>query len=140
MTTLRDPHQRVEAILRRRPVTVALDGVDLADNTRPVLLLETGLPTRYYLPMTDAAMATLKEVEHQSHCPYEGIADRYWNLPASPGRPSAVHVAWSYTSPEPAIGKVAGLMAFYNELVDMTVDGELLPRPVSVFSEAGNRP
>lgn len=136
----RDPYKRVEAICSTRHVTVTLDGVELADSTQPVLLFETGLPTRYYLPTADVAMAALREVEHQSHCPYKGIADRYWNLPASPGRPTAEHVAWSYTWPEPAVGKVAGLMAFYNELVDITVDGEPVHRPVSVFSEAGNRP
>lgn len=136
----RDPHKRVEAMSSTRHVSVALDGLELADSRQPVLLFETDLPTRYYLPSTDVLMAALEEVAHQSHCPYKGIADRYWNLPAGPGRPAVQHVAWSYSSPAPAVGKVAGMVSFYNELVDITVDGERLPRPVSPFSQAAHRP
>jgi uncharacterized protein (DUF427 family) len=133
----RDPHKRVEAIASSRHVIVELDGVRLADSTRPVLLLETWLPTRYYLPPDDVVLSALEPSPHTSLCPYKGVADSYWSVA---GHPGAVDVVWSYSSPEPAVAKVAGLIAFYNELVDITVDGVAQPRPVSPFSEAANRP
>jgi uncharacterized protein (DUF427 family) len=133
----RDPHKRVEAIASSRHVVVELDGVLLADSRRPVLLFETGLPTRYYVPPEDVADGVVEPTSSSSLCPYKGVADRYWSVP---GRPDAVDVAWSYSEPYPAVGKVAGLVAFYNELVDITVDGVRQSRPRSVFSSRRNRP
>jgi uncharacterized protein (DUF427 family) len=133
----RDPHKRVEAISSSRHVVVELDGERLADSTRPVLLFETGLPTRYYVPREDVDLAVLEPTSAHSLCPYKGVADAYWSVT---GRPEAANVAWSYSTPLPAVGKVAGLVAFYNELVDITVDGVRQPRPHTVFSRKGNRP
>jgi uncharacterized protein (DUF427 family) len=133
----RDPHKRVEAIASTRHVVVELDGLRLADSSRPVLLFETGLPTRYYLPREDVDLSALEATSHSSLCPYKGIADSYWSVP---DRPEAVDVAWSYSAPLPAVGKVAGLVAFYNELVDLTIDGVAQPRPTSPFSQKANRP
>jgi uncharacterized protein (DUF427 family) len=133
----RDPHKRVEAIASSRHVVVELDGVRLADSTRPVLLFETGLPTRYYLPREDVERSALEPTSNRSLCPYKGVADEYWSVT---GRADATDVVWSYSEPLPAIAKVAGLMAFYNELVDITVDGVPQPRPESVFSARANRP
>ncbi len=133
----RDPHKRVEAIASSRHVVVELDGVRLAESRRPVLLFETGLPTRYYLPREDVDTGALEPSPSRSLCPYKGVADQYWSVA---GRPDAADVAWSYAEPLPAVGKVAGLVAFYNELVDLTVDGVPRPRPVSVFSAKENRP
>lgn len=130
----RDPHKRVEALAGSRHVQVSSNGSVLADSHRPVLLFETDLPTRYYLSPEDVDMSVLTSGRQRSHCPYKGVADKYWDLPGLPG------IAWSYTDPFPAVGKVAGRIAFYNELVDLTVDGLLLPRPTSPFSDPGNRP
>ena len=133
----RDPYKRVEALASSRHVVVELDGIRLAESNRPVLLFETGLPTRYYLPPEDVEQAVLAPTGHRSMCPYKGDADRYWSVV---GRPEAADIAWSYTAPTPAVAKVAGLIAFYNELVDITVDGDRRPRPESVFSIKANRP
>lgn len=133
----RDPHKRVEAIASSRHVVVELDGVRLADSMRPVLLFETGLPTRYYLPREDVNRAALEPTSNQSLCPYKGVADEYWSVT---GQPDATDVIWSYSAPLPAVAKVANLMAFYNELVDITVDGVRQPRPESPFSAKPNRP
>ncbi len=130
----RDPHKRVEAIAGSRHVQVRVGETVLADSHRPVLLFETGLPTRYYLPPEDVDLAVLTPGPQRSHCPYKGVADKYWGRPDLPG------IAWSYTDPFPAVGKVAGLIAFYNEMVDLTVDGVAIPRPVSPFSDPANRP
>ncbi len=133
----RDPRKRVEAIASSRHVVVEFDGVRLADSTRPVLLFETDLPTRYYLPREDVDRSALEPTPNRSLCPYKGVADEYWSVT---GRPDATDVVWSYSAPLPAVAKVANLMAFYNELVDITVDGVRQPQPKSPFSAKANRP
>lgn len=75
--------------------------------------------------------------ENRSLCPYKGETDEYWNVI---GQPDAKNVAWSYSAPFPAVEKIAGRVAFYNEMVDITLDGVIMDRPVSLFSRAGNRP
>lgn len=133
----RDPHKRVEALNSSRHVEIALDGVVLADSRAPVLLFETDLPTRYYLPREDVDLEALSPSTNRSLCPYKGVADQYWD---AVGPPAAQGVAWSYSAPYPAVGKIVGRIAFYNEMVDVTVDGVELDRPVSPFSEEANRP
>lgn len=130
----RDPHKRVDALQSSRHVTVALEGVALAETHHPVLLFETGLPTRYYFPRGDVDFDRLTSSGQRSLCPYKGRAEEYWDAPGATG------VAWSYAHPYPAVDKIAGLVAFYNELVDITVDDKPLPRPESVFSSRENRP
>lgn len=133
----RDPYKRVETIASSRHVTVSLDGVPLADSHDPVLLFETDLPTRYYVPESDVDQARLTPSSNRSHCPYKGVADRYWDVGDGPdGR----NLAWSYSDPFPAVATVAGRVAFYNECVDITLDGVAVPRPVSPFSKPTQRP
>ncbi len=133
----RDPHKRVEAVASGRHVQVRLDGVELAETDRPVLLFETDLPTRYYVPRADVHFGSLTPSDNHSLCPYKGETREYWS---AVGPPVVRNVAWSYWSPLPAVQKVAGMVAFYNELVDLTVDGVAQERPVSPFSEAAHRP
>jgi uncharacterized protein (DUF427 family) len=133
----RDPHKRVEAIASSRHVQVSLDGVVLADSRRPVLLFETHLPTRYYVPRSDVRFDALEPSANRSRCPYKGSAGEFWSVR---DRVDAEHVAWSYADPKPAVGRVAGLVAFYNEMVDITVDGVPQKRPVTVFSSRAHRP
>lgn len=133
----RDPHKRVETLPSRRHVVVEADGVVLAESERPVLLLETTLPTRYYLPRADVRLEVLIPSDTRSFCPYKGDTTEYWSVA---GRPDLRDVAWSYWSPLPAVQRVAGLVAFYNELLDLTVDGVRLDREDSPFSDPSHRP
>lgn len=126
----KDPHHRVDALHSSRHVVLSHDGDVVAETRRPVLLFETNLPTRYYFAPEDVALEKMTEIEHTTVCPYKGTADRYWGLPG------LTRVAWSYTSPGPAVDAIAGRIAFYTEFVDATVDGERLPRPVTPFSAA----
>ncbi|MEU6355891.1 DUF427 domain-containing protein [Streptomyces sp. NPDC047072] len=124
----RDPHKRVDAIPSSRHVRVAIDGTTVADTHRPVLLFETGLPTRYYIPREDVRDDLLEATDHTSGCPYKGTA-RYWSSR------TLANIAWSYPEPLPAVAAVKDLIAFYNEVVDITVDGELQERPETPFSD-----
>lgn len=133
----RDPHKRVETLHSSRHVEVLVAGQVLGESDRPVLLLETDLPTRYYLPREDVRMELLTPTGNVSACPYKGSAEAYWSFP---GPPELRNVAWSYPAPLPAVAAIADRVSFYNELVDLRVDGTLLERPESPFSRAEQRP
>ncbi|MEU5595858.1 DUF427 domain-containing protein [Streptomyces sp. NPDC020298] len=129
----RDPHKRVDALPSSRHVVVEIDGTVAADTRRPVLLFETGLPTRFYIPREDVRLDLFEATDHSSRCPYKGVAE-YWSWRGDADVPS--NVLWSYPDPLPAVGAVRGLLAFYNEAVDITVDGEHRKRPVTLFTWA----
>jgi uncharacterized protein (DUF427 family) len=127
----RDPYTRVDILPSSRHVRVDIDRVTVAESTSPRLLFETGLPTRYYLPKTHVRLDLLIPTDTVSHCPYKGQAE-YWSVRAE----DTVHddLAWSYPTPLPESQRIAGLIAFYNEKVDIYVDGELQERPSTKFS------
>lgn len=127
----RDPYTRVDALASSRHVEVIIDGVTVADSTHPTVLFETGLPPRYYLPKVDVRLDLLRESSTTSACPYKGFA-RYWSVDT--GRSVAEDVVWSYPTPLHESAGVAGLVAFYNERVDIRVDGEPQERPRTHFS------
>ncbi|MFI5977503.1 DUF427 domain-containing protein [Streptomyces sp. NPDC051452] len=129
----RDPYKRVDAIASSRHVRVELGGTVVADTHRPVLLFETGLPTRYYIPREDVRLDLFTPTDHRTGCPYKGTA-RYWSWRGEGDVPA--DVLWSYPDPLPAAAAVSELVAFYNEAVDICVDGERLVRPVTHFTRA----
>ncbi|GAB7106965.1 DUF427 domain-containing protein [Streptomyces phaeofaciens JCM 4814] len=128
----RDPHKRVDAIPSSRHVVVEIAGAVVADTHRPVLVFETGLPTRYYIPREDVRLDLFEPTDHSTACPYKGTA-AYWSRRGEVVAPP--NILWSYPEPLPAVGAVKGLLAFYNETVDLTVDGERLERPVTPFTK-----
>ncbi|OBI02780.1 hypothetical protein A5714_04900 [Mycobacterium sp. E2462] len=132
----RNPYSRVDALRSHRHVRVELDGIVLADTTSAVLLFETGLPTRYYIDPTDINFAHLEPSATQTLCPYKGVTSGYWSVrTGQPGSP-VVHpdLAWTYHYPLPAVAQIAGLVAFYNEKLDIVVDGVASGRPRTHFS------
>jgi len=131
----RNPYTRVDALRSHRHVRVELGGFILADSRSPVLLFETGLPTRYYIDPTDIAFEHLEPSATQTLCPYKGVTSGYWSVRLGPAGEQVVHkdLAWTYHYPLPAVGQIAGLVAFYNEKLDIVVDGAALARPQSHF-------
>ena len=127
----RDPYKRVDILASSRHVRVAVDGVTVADSVRPRILFETGLPPRYYLPLSDIRAELLIPSDTQTHCPYKGTAG-YWSVDTGHG----MHrdLVWIYRTPLPESQKIAGLACFYNEKVDIYLDGELQERPRTHFS------
>ena len=126
----RSPYVRVDAITSSRPLRVELAGVVLAESPAPVMLFETGLPTRYYVEKPDVRWAHLVASPSRSECPYKGTTSGYWH--AAIGDDLVEDVAWSYDFPTRDVLPIAGRIAFYNEKVDLTVDGVRLERPSSV--------
>jgi uncharacterized protein (DUF427 family) len=132
----RNPYTRVDALRSQRHVRVERDGVVLAETRAPVLLFETGLPTRYYVPLADVDLAHLEPSPTQTACPYKGVTTGYWSARVD-GR---LHrdIAWCYDFPTHEVLAIAGMVAFYNERTDITVDDVRLERPRTHFSLAGD--
>jgi uncharacterized protein (DUF427 family) len=127
----RDPHHRVDVVRSSRHVTVAVGEHVLADSTRPLLLFETSLPTRYYLPADDVRTDFLQPTHTVTRCPYKGIA-RYWSIRV--GETLLPDAVWSYPDPIAENPRIKDLLCFFNERVDLTVDGQRLQRPVTPWS------
>jgi uncharacterized protein (DUF427 family) len=127
----RDPYHRVDILASSRHVRVEVDGTTVADSARPVILFETGLPPRYYLPLTDVRTDLLKPTDTKTHCPYKGTAT-YWSVDTGQG-PHA-DLAWAYRAPLAESQKIAGLVCFYDEKADVYLDGQLQERPRTPFS------
>lgn len=127
----RDPSKRVDAVPSERHVVVELDGDVIADSTRPHALFETTLPTRWYLPPEDVRRDLLVPSDTVTRCPYKGTAT-YWSVRVG----DVVHddVAWTYREPIAECPRIAGLVAFFNEQVDLVVDGVRQERPQSPWS------
>jgi uncharacterized protein (DUF427 family) len=128
----RDPHKRVDVLASSRHVRVEIAGEAVADTRRPFLLFETHLPTRYYIPPEDVHLELLEPTSYSSRCPYKGVAT-YWT--ARVGDKTVKNVVWSYPDPIPECPKIEGLLCFFNERVDLIVDGELQARPRTPWSD-----
>ena len=127
----RDPSKRVDVLPSDRHVRVELDGEVVAESDRPHALFETTLPTRWYLPLEDIRQELLVSSDTVSRCPYKGTAN-YWSVRV--GDRLYRDVAWSYRQPVPECPRIAGLVAFFNERVDLIIDGEREERPRTPWS------
>jgi len=127
----RNPYARVDALRSTRPVRVELEGIVLAESTSPVMVFETGLPTRYYLNRTEINFQHLIATDTVTQCPYKGTTSGYWSIRTG----ATVHrdLAWAYDFPTRQLLAIAGLIAFYNEKVDIFLDGQQLERPTTGF-------
>ncbi len=128
----RDPHKRVDTLHSSRRVEVSAGDERIADSVRPLLLFETWLATRYYLPFADVRTELLEASDTVTACPYKGRA-RYWSVRV--GETFVRDAAWTYSEPIAENPKIRDLICFFNELVDIAVDGERLVRPRSPWSD-----
>jgi uncharacterized protein (DUF427 family) len=127
----RNPYVRVDALRSSRDVRVELDGVVLAQSNAAVLVFETSLPTRYYFDRLAVDFAHLQPSDTVTACPYKGETSGYWSVAIG----GAVYpdLAWTYRFPTRQLLPIAGLIAFYNEQVDVFLDGVLQARPQTHF-------
>ena len=133
----RDPYHRVDVVSTDRHIRVRLDGELLADTERALALFESNLPPRWYIPREDV-IASLEPSDTVTRCPYKGTASYYSVNGDGDGDGVGVGVGkdliWYYKQPLAEVGRIAGLLCFYNEKVDIELDGELQERPESPFS------
>jgi uncharacterized protein (DUF427 family) len=118
---------RIEITPGMQHVRVSDDGVLLAETRSPVLLNEGSLPTRYYIDPADVRLELLTPTDTTTHCPFKGDAT-YWSTD------TVTDAAWSYREPIPGAEAIAGLICFFNEKVDIDVDGRRQDRPRTRWS------
>jgi uncharacterized protein (DUF427 family) len=127
----RDPYKRIDVLRSSRHVRVEVGGETLAETQRPLLLLETALPARWYLPRADVRIGALRPSDTTSACPYKGTASYFTALA---GGAEHRDIAWTYVTPIPECPKIEQAVCFFNEKVDLYVDGELQERPHTPWS------
>jgi uncharacterized protein (DUF427 family) len=116
----KDPFKRIDILNSTRTVKVMLDGIVLAESANPLFLLETSLPTRYYLPPTSVKWELLKESGTETLCPYKGKANYYHVVVNGKEYKDLV---WYYRYPTSESAPVAGHLCFYTEKVHLSVGG-----------------
>ena len=131
MSEVREHPHGIDIVNGVGQVRVERGGVVLAETSRAVLLHEGRLPTRYYIPADDVRFDLLEATDTSTHCPFKGDAS-YWS--ARVGADVVADIAWSYGEPISGAERIAGLVCFYNEKVDIIVDGETLERPKTRWS------
>ena len=117
----KDPYKRIDILPSTRSVKVALDGITLAESSNALFLLETTLPTRYYVPPTSVNWEYLKPSDTETLCPYKGKAN-YYNIHVN-GK-VYYDMVWYYRYPTTESAPIAGHLCFYNEMVNIWINGE----------------
>ncbi|RYP77615.1 hypothetical protein DL771_000983 [Monosporascus sp. 5C6A] len=135
----RDPFRRVDVLHSTRPVRVLVGDKVKAEVARAAAsfhLYETGLPCRFYLPPTSVDRTVLRKSATRTMCPYKGEAEYYDVVLRGDDGEEEVYedLVWYYSTPAPECALMAGCLCFYNEKVDIELDGKLLERPKTPFS------
>ena len=129
----RNPYKRVDAIQSKRSVKVILGGENIAETEKAVYLFETGLPTRYYIPVTDIRTDQLIKSNLTTRCPYKGIAD-HWSLVVN--GTLFENIVWCYPEPLAECSAIKGLYCFYSENVEeILIDGTPISRTETKWSK-----
>jgi uncharacterized protein (DUF427 family) len=126
----RDPYHRVDVMPTSRHIRISLDGEVLAETDKAMALFESNLPIRWYLPREDVT-AELEPTDTQTRCPYKGIAG-YYAVRRGNGE-TVKDLIWYYDDPLRAVDGIAGRLCFFNERVDVEVDGEVEDRPATAW-------
>jgi uncharacterized protein (DUF427 family) len=128
----RDPYKRVDALESGRHVRIDIFGTTVAESDRPVVLFETGLPPRYYLPKADVRLDLLVPSDKRTECPYKGTASYY---SVKIGDEEARDIVWYYTFPNPEVIKIKDRMCFFTEKLDeVYIDGQKLEKQKTPWS------
>jgi uncharacterized protein (DUF427 family) len=128
---VRDPYHRVDVLDTTRHVRVSLHGETLAETDRARVIYETGLPPRWYIPSEDVRSELLVDSDKTTGCAYKGFAS-YWSVRV--GDVAEEDLAWTYRDPRPDAARIREYVAFFNERVDIEIDGELQERPLTQWS------
>jgi uncharacterized protein (DUF427 family) len=114
-----DPYHRVDIRRTDRHVEVRARGEVVARSQRALLLSETALANRLYLPRADVAAQLRGPTATTSFCPYKGTAT-YWTLELADGT-ELPDAAWSYEEPVTECAPIAGLVSFWGDDVEVAV-------------------
>ncbi|KAF2670388.1 DUF427-domain-containing protein [Microthyrium microscopicum] len=126
----KDPFKRIDILPSTRPIQIKIANHTIASSNWSAHLNETGLPTRFYLPLTSVDPSVLRPSDLRTGCPYKGVAEYYH---VEVGGRLYENIVWYYRTPTQESAGVADLVCFYNEKVDILLDGEELVRPKTHF-------
>jgi uncharacterized protein (DUF427 family) len=115
----RDPYTRIDVLHSSRHAVVRCNGEVLADSHRPMLLVETGLPVRAYVPRSDVRTDLLADSATRTGCPYKGFAT--YSTVRLPGG-DVEDVAWRYDEPFHDAEPVRGMFCFDAGPAEVTLD------------------
>ncbi len=119
---------RVVAVPGAQHVTVEIDGAVVAETRRPVLVYETGIPVRLYLPAEDVDLTRFEASDTRTTCPFKGLAS-YWTYRGDGTAPAREDVVWSYQDPIPSVLAIKGHLSFYDTVARLTVEGDVPAAP-----------
>lgn len=118
----RSPYARIDVRASSRHVRVDIDGVTVAETKNAIFLYENGLPTRFYINTIDVKRIDLfHPVSLNTICPYKGSASYF---SAVVNGKNYENIVWTYLEPFEGLERVKGRWCFYNEKLDIYVDGE----------------
>lgn len=126
----RDPYSRIDFLPSSRRVQVMIDGVEVANSTDVVFLHETRLPRRAYLAPGDVHLDATASDLH-TDCPYKGTASY---LSATVNGTVYENIAWFYPDPIWQAAPIRDRICFFDEKVDILIDGVLQDRPRTHFA------
>ncbi|KIY73117.1 DUF427-domain-containing protein [Cylindrobasidium torrendii FP15055 ss-10] len=129
----KDPYHRVDVLHSSRDICIKVDGVEIARTSRPLLVLETNLIPRFYVPLADCHLDLLTPSDLKTGCPYKGEAN-YFHIQATTSAPLRENLAWFYRAPNLECASIRGYVCFYDEHLDVWLDGVKQPRPASFVS------
>ncbi|TKA27775.1 hypothetical protein B0A50_04876 [Salinomyces thailandicus] len=148
----KNPFTRLDVLPSMRKLKISHSGRILAETSYSQHLYETGLPCRYYIPLTAVREGVLKKSERRTGCPYKGEAE-YFSVVVAQGLKEEEGGAegagegegevvvedgvWVYWRPEVECAGIGGLVCFMNEKFDIELDGKLLERPDTHFGRKG---
>jgi len=127
----KDPYARIDVLRSSRHVRVLVGDEVVADTRQARMLCETGLPPRYYIPVGDVRTDLLVPSSHRSRCAYKGSAS-YWSVRT--GDRTVEDLVWAYLAPEHDAAPVQGMLCFFNERVEIELDGERIEQPQTQWS------
>ncbi len=100
-------------------VTVRVNGEVVAETDDALTLQESTYPAVHYIPLHDVVEGVLTSSDTSTYCPYKGDAS-YYHVTTTAGD-TVEDVIWTYQQPYPAVGDIAGHVAFYPDKADIVV-------------------
>ncbi|KIJ56074.1 hypothetical protein M422DRAFT_73123 [Sphaerobolus stellatus SS14] len=124
----KDPYKRIDILQSSRHVRVEVNGVEIANTQAPRFLYETALPVRTYIPKVDCRLDLFHATSLLTSCPYKGKAS-YYSVKTPSG--IAENVVWWYPNTTLECAPIRSYVCFYDEKVDIWLDGVKQERPVT---------
>jgi uncharacterized protein (DUF427 family) len=116
---VRDPHKIITVKTLEVNLRLEILGKVIVDTDRALILEETGLPSRFYIPDSDTKQGYLVMSERRSVCTYKGEAN-YYHLQVE--QRLIENAVWTYvdawTDFATDVGKIEGYLGFYTSTFD----------------------